>query len=306
MIIVLVCIFVPKSDMFSITTFKKSYNYVTTVDSENELMEVLIYLSDKNISMTNEEKIINSNIYDKNTTDTIEVKLSKITDMDFKQEIKGKGYNLFSFIFILPKISSSEEIELKMNEAILQLNLISYDINLEIGSFYYMCIKEIGSNYLSISKLKPIVNVINYNKTLVGLDMSFYNNTNKTIMINKIKVLENGIYVSNHDIKKLEKEISSNEQIDNILGYKYDYKTNDSFNDLSSNNLSLEITNINNEFIIPIKYDTDYPISSCGIMIEFIIDGKNEKLYFDDFLFFKDNELSYPSEKIIIKQYENY
>ena len=298
---------ISKENDVSITTFKKSYNYLTTVDEENEEMEVLLYITNKNASLTDINKINNCKLYDDESE--INLLIKKITYLDYSQNIKGDIFHLFSFVFELPKISTNisdnntDCVEVKMKTARLQLNLNNYDIDMGIGSFYYASVPSIGNENLSISKLKPIVNMVNTNKTLVGLNIGFTNNTNKELIINKITFLENGIYASTNNIKKNELEFQSSEDISKILGYKYNCLDTDE-NKIEDTYLVLD-ANETVEYIVPIKYETEYPVSSCGIMINFSIDGVSQKLYFDDFLFFKDNTISYPSNNIEILKYDD-
>lgn len=291
----------------SVTTFKKSYNYLTTINDDNEEMEVLLYITNEKASFTDINKINNCKLYDDDTE--ININLSKITNLNYSQNINGSVFHLFSYIFSLPKIKSStidnlkENYEVKMEKAFLLLGLNNYDINVEIGSFYYLLVEELGNKDLSISKLKPIVNIVNTNKTLVGLNIGFTNNTNKELLINKIELLENGIYISSKDIKENTEDFQSSEEISKLLGYKYNcLDTSDSIiEDVYLVLDSKEIT----EYIIPIKYKTNYPINSCGLMVTFTLDGIYQTLYFDDFLFFKDNTITYPSNNITILEYED-
>ena len=89
----------------SVTTFKKSYNYLTTINDDNEEMEVLLYITNEKASFTDINKINNCKLYDDDTE--ININLSKITNLNYSQNINGSVFHLFSYIFSLPKIKSS-------------------------------------------------------------------------------------------------------------------------------------------------------------------------------------------------------
>ena len=54
---------IKKEDTFDITLFKKSYSIITS-GSNDSYLEVLFYVSDKNVSFVRNDKILSSSISD--------------------------------------------------------------------------------------------------------------------------------------------------------------------------------------------------------------------------------------------------
>ncbi len=287
---------------FKVTTIEKTNNYLVTkedCEKNKDLIELIIYTSKKNVSITNINKI--TKVYLESDDMTISLKPQSIIDLNYKQSFFDEKFYMFSYLFKIDGINA-EEYVINMEKAYLYLNTQNYNVKLLIGSFYYEKIEDIGNSVLSISKLKPIVNTINSNKTLIGLDIMFANYTKDEIKIKEIVALDASISFSHKESIIVTEDIQSNDNISKILGYYYDYEKKEEDEEL---NMILGAQSYV-EMVIPVKYINNYPVYGCGLKIIFEFLETEYSLYFDDYNFFLDNTFVIDESKVRIDTYEDY
>lgn len=290
------------NENIQLTTFKKSYSIVTDNSSPQESLEVLIYISEKDTAFTEESTFKSTGLCDKSKNNYLSMSLEKITDMKYSQQIKNNKFHMFSYIFSI-SFDTNDLFEFDLEEAYLELKNLDNTYLIGIGSFYYYKVPYYGAKHnLSISQLKPIVNKISMNNSLVGIILEINNQTLEQVTIKNIKVLKSGINVSNKDIKKITNDYNSNVLISDILGYSYNYHdTNDVTNIIYEDEIS---PNQKQKYIIPLKYHNDYLINSLGLVIEYEIKNKEGCFYFDEFTFFQDNIIMAQEKDIEIYTYD--
>ena len=305
--IFIVCfsLYMTRGNVFHITTIKKTYSLVSNY-KENENFEVLLYISDKKAYAVNIDKISECKITDKEGNESIAVKIVSITDKYEAMKINNNKYFLYSFIFNVD-LKTDSDLSFEIKDALLVMKYPNFEqdvIEVSIGNFYYYKIPyygDIGEN-LVISKIKPLVNYIGYNKSLAGIDFQFYNQINNDIVINKIEVLNGDVVIGKNDICIIDEDFSSGENIDNILGYNYDYYDNASDN--GNYNIVIKSGEIK-EVLFPLKYSKEVIVDQLGLIIHYSINGESFKVYYDDFVFFKQTSIKINADNLEIKTYEH-
>lgn len=286
-----------------VTTFKKSYSIITDNSADKEILEVLFYISDKDTGFTKEDTFKSVAICDKYKNNYLLIDLEKITDMNYSQQIKNNKFHMYSYIFAI-SLDTNDTFEFDLQEAYVELKDIDNTYLIEIGSFYYYKVPYYGTKHnLSISKLKPIVNQIAMNKSLVGLIIEINNQTLEEVKITNIKLLKSGINVSYKDVKSITGEYNSNMLMSDILGYDYSYyeNTTDVINVINVNAVK---RNQKEQYIIPLKYHNNYLINSIGLIIEYEIKNEKGYYYLDEFTFFQDNIIMAQEEDVEIYTYD--
>lgn len=301
LVIFLLIVFVSTSnDTFKITTIKKAYNLVSAYDEE-ESMEVGVLVNSKKTHSTNTKYISSALIESKTKGDCLNLELVSITDEDTSYVIENEKYYLYMFNFNIP-FKTSEDFSLEIENAVLKLNYSLSTISLDIGSFSYYKVPYIGDkdNNISISKLKPLVNERNKNKTLVGIQLGIKNEQENEITIRRIVPLDLNITFSPLEIKEVNEVYESSSDIKRLLGYDYVLENKEIMMDEIDLKILPESQKI---LIIPIKYINDYSISKVGFYIEYECNGKKGVYYFDNFLFFTSSLINIDS--LHIMTYEN-
>ena len=290
-------------DTFEVMTIPRSYSYVSTYSDQDE-MDVYVYVSTKNSYLTKKEYVSNAFICSNKTGDILNVKLLDITDCENKKKIYNHNFYLFKFSFDI-SFNTTTEYELSIKDAVLTLDYNSKEVNLELGSFYYYKMPYYGdsTNHLTITSLKPILGYIEENRTVSGFRIGLRNNSSKKIRIVDVKLLDPNIYPSLREVKIVDDE-NGIETMSSILGYNYNLKSKE----VETSDLDLEINkNDNINIVIPIKYIEDYPINSFGFIISYTEEGSEEviKYYYDDFIFFNSIQETYEESKLKISTYDN-
>lgn len=310
-LILIVCVLVSIvfiEEKVDVTVVPKAYSFVSTYYETDEI-EVLVYVSSKKSFLTKENNIKNAYIINDLETDSIKLDFKRVRDRNYKTNILGEKFYLYSFIFDIPFVVN-EETELSINNAKLSIEYPNYNVNLDLGSFYYYKVPYYGDYYdkLSIAKLKPTIGYINGNKTISGINIKLSNNTDKDMVIKSFKILDNNIYPSVNDIKTIDKTISSLETISSVLGYKYELVSDVSVYSIETDLLIPANESI--EYIIPIKYLNEYEIDNVGFIISYDLENSTSsdysKLYYDNFLFFTDPNQIVDETKLVVSTYENH
>lgn len=286
-------------ESFNIITFKKAYSIIMDSNKDN-LLEILLFINNKNVSFLDKDKLENIYIADENEDILVKFLPVNIVDREYMQEIKGSNYNLYSYIFrFSDEIENSQE--LSIDKAYFNVTCCDNDMKIEIGSFYLFNIPYYGStNDISISRLKPLVNKINNNETLLGFGIEINNKEKEEIVINNIKLLNNSVIASLNDIISIN-DFNTNDNIKDVLGYDFDYKKTD----LITNNINIEIDKETKSYLfVPLKYIYDYVINSLAIEITYLINETEYKIYLDQFTFFVNEIISSPAYEVKIYTYD--
>lgn len=297
--VTIISILTKKKEDFYLTTIPKSYCFVTDNKTSKEL-EAMVYVTTKSSFITDQEKITNAYIESRNRLDKLKIYLKSISDCNISKVINKKIYYLFSFVFTLPQVDATNY-DLCINDAILLLECINDEIEIKLGSFYYYKIPYFGdeSENLSISKLKGIVNYVNANKTLVGLVLGLRNNSKDDIKITSIEIFDKTIYPSMGDVKLVDEDVSSSDNLSGLLGYDYNiYKEEDK--------LEKEIVIYKDEvvnYLIPLKYNKDYIIDSASMVINYKLNNKEYSYYLDNITLFTDFNLTIDESMLEVLTY---
>lgn len=291
---------IKKDDSFDVTLFKKSYSLVSN-DNSNSYLEVLFYVSDKNVSFVRSDKISYSSISDKNKDNLIELKPINVIDRKYTQVIKDKKFHLYSFVF-LPVTKANDEFVFELSEAYLNINNSDNEYQFLIGSLYMRKVPFYGSkDEVSLSNLKALVGYLDKNKTIIGIGIELNNFSNKNIVIKNFELLRSGLCASNKDIIVNPKEYDYNQDIDDLLGYQYNiFETgiiDTAFNE------EIE-SNSKKKFFIPLKYQNYYSVNSLGMIITYEVNNDLRKMYIDEFVFFKDNSIVTRYDEVILYTYD--
>jgi len=293
---------VPKT--VQVTTFKKSYSYVSKYQ-ENEEIIINVYINQLDSYITQGENIESSYITDNNNEDHIILNLKKVNNCQEKISLNKDEFHLFQYIFDIEFLTDSD-FSLEIDNAYLCLEYAQDDfIKIGIGSFSFYKVEGFGSEDLSIARLKGVVNTVNNVKTLVGIAINFKNNNTIDLTITNIIPLVLKVETSNNDVKKLNSfNYNSGDTIKSILGYEFNpYQSNSSDIDLN-----LQINDLEDDYyIFPLKHQNIYPVNKVGFIVEYEIDNIKKKMYFDDFTFFTSSKYSKNEiNKLIYYTYENY
>ena len=291
-------------DTFEVMTVPRSYSYVSTY-TDNDEMDVLVYVSSQNSYITKKENIKNAYVTSSDENNTMKVDLIDIQNMNNNVKIYGHYFYLYKFSFDIP-FKTTSEYELSINDALLMIDYGTREIAITLGSFYYYKMPYYGDldNDLVITSLKPVIGYIGDNKTVSGIRIGLRNNALVDITICDIKLLDPNIYPSLGEIKVIDNTFGGLESMSSILGYNYEIKPKEK----EEGEVSLKISkNKEIEIVIPIKYLEDYPINTLGFIISYKESGNSEiiKYYYDDFVFFNSMKETYDESKVVINTYEN-
>lgn len=284
------------SKAFKVLSIQKTYNYVNTYDEIGEL-DIDLYINNKNAFIL--ERKSAGNCYLKSENESLEIKLLNIIDKDESIKFNGESYYLYKFKFNIP-LKTDSDIEFSFLNANLEMNYPEEVIELNIGSFYYLKVKSIGDsqNKLLLPKIRPIVNSINNNKTLVGLNIAFENLKDDEITITNVKLLTANSVLSSEEYLEIEEDYSSSESINTILGYNYDLEY------LEESNITFKVDD-SKEFIFPVKYKNNYIIDKAGILIEYKVNGNLYRYYINEFLFFSATKFNINESNYKVNSYGN-
>lgn len=289
------------SKTIKVTTFEKGYNYVSKYH-ENEEVIIDIYLSSKNTYITNINNINECFIEDKNKENLIKLKLSNIINKNIVS-LNNNTFYQYQFIFNID-IKTESFYEVLLSDAYLNINYLENDnIRIKIGSFSYYKIPHTNdeNNFLSLSRVRAIVNEIDNIKTIVALDLGIKNNTNHDIEIIEIRPLDVSLQASYGDVINTEGlSYYPSDDLKSILGYEYSFSFN---NDAQA--LSIELAKgCNLYYLFPLKYKFSYAINDVGFIIKYELDGQIYNFYFDDFIYFSNT--NYNNDEINKLQYYIY
>lgn len=286
-----------KIDTVKITTIKNAYSFVSK-EKEDEYISIPIFINSKNNYYINKEKIESSSLVDDNEENLVKLDLQETVLLKEYLKIDDEKFYLYNF-----KFKIVEENSLQLRKVYLKIDYISEIVKIDIGSFSYYKVPFYGENdeIISLTNLKAIVNDYENSKSVVGVIVGIKNNSKKNIELTNVLPLEINYCPSMSEIVEVDKIPESNEKIDNILGYKYDYIN---LNENISNYINIESGAVK-YFLVPIKKIGNYVSSDFGIEINFIYEGEMRKMYIDDFLYFS-NSTNIKYKDLEVLTYENH
>ncbi len=279
----LILVVLKPSPTLKLTTVKKAYSYVSSFQEE-EKIQVNILINDLNDSITNIEKYSALSISDKNHHNELVLDLEEVTYQGEITTIDHESFYQYSYQFIV-LLKTDDKFLLEIEDAYLCMNYRNIDITLAIGSFSYYKVPYFGDDkaYISISKLKPIVNDYQEEKVLVGIVMGITNQTNQKIIIQKITALDLNLQFYSADFMVIQNEVFSNSNISTLLGKNYSlHGTNDHNEEI----LLVISPNTKVDYLLPITYHGAFKTNKMGFLIEYRIGEEQNTLYYDEFLFF--------------------
>lgn len=288
------------SPTIKLTTIKKAYSYVSCYQDE-EKMKVNLLINDLDTAITNKEKYSSITISNRTHHDEIMIELEEIIYQEKVTIINDETFYQYSYHFNIP-LKTEDKFLLEIEEAYLCMHYRNIDINLAIGSFSYYKVPYLGDerDYISIAKLKPIVNEYNEEKILVGVVMGINNQTKQTIIIKRVVALDLNLQFYNDDIIILQEDVLSSSNISTLLGKNYTFHSN-YYHDEGVLLIIPPNTTVN--YLFPIKYLSDLKTNQVGFSIEYDILEEQNTLYYDEFLFFTTKENHIPVLEILT--YEN-
>lgn len=271
------------------TTFKKSYNYVSEISEEEEII-ILLSLNQADSFVTQKESIDSCYITDKNENNKRQLILSSI---EFYRliELKDEQYYEYKYSFRFNIEANCEE-DYLIDDAYLILNIVDENpIKINIGNFNYYKVNKIQDDQnIRISKIKGVVNTVNNRKRVVALNIRIENNTNQELKTKRIEIFNNNIMIDGDKSVVLENDISHSRDINELIS-DYDYL------EITSSELMHEISaNHNLDLLVPIVYKQDIVSNEFGFSIIYEIDSVEYKYIYDDFLYF-DN-INYEEKQI--------
>lgn len=296
-----------KEEMVKLTIVKDAYSFLSTYEETDELI-LPIYISNEKNSFVTKENINSAAITDENEENLLKLKIENIEKCNYKVSINDEKFQCYLFKFNIV-VNSNAFDYFAIDKAFLKLDYSNEVVKLNIGSFSLKKIKSYTDNnrFISITNLKGIINDIKYatiyKKDIVAIGIGIRNNTNKNIKIINIKPLDCNYQSSLKEMKFVESLPSSDEKINNILGYDYNFYEDYYYNEF--NEFILQ-SNEKNFILLPLKKVADNFANSFGLEISFCFEDDIEKIYtiyLDDFLFFSSkNEYS----EYEILTYENH
>lgn len=299
MVIVLLIVFVPKSQALDYTSFPKNYNYLEN-DGDIEI-EFPIFYSEKENILIQKENVNDSLLTSKDESIIVPLNIESIT---YQEAIVLKEKTFYKYLYKFTfKAKELNDHTILIPDA--YLKIIYKDtkaLKFHLGSFSYYQEESFNTsnNDLRITYLKGIVNEINGEKRVVAIDLKIANNTNKTLVLNSMNIYDQNINVSHSLIKEVDYDLASNELISNVIA-------NYSYREIDTSSYSLELEPYEEKhLVIPLGYKDDVVVNEFAFRISYLKDEEENSYYLGKFLFFEEtryteNELA----KMIVYRYDH-
>ena len=266
-----------KFDDINIMSVQNEYNLV--INSNDDSMSVPIYFSNKKSFLTNKKSIEKVElINDQNTM------LVSLDSIEYTETIKYDEQKFYEFIFNI-KFDQYDDFNepLFMSGVVLKATYTNgEDIDYQIGNLNIYINKNEIENSMTVRRLYAVTNDVSLTETIVGINFSFYNPTDKDITINSIKT-KNKFYELDYMNYK-DDLIGSKEALTSVFdNYSYTAKQ------IENGQMSLTIKpNEEVSLFIPLKYLNGIKyLDRLPFFIEYEIDSVNKKMVIDDFQFMK-------------------
>jgi len=259
----------------NILSFTKNYARLMT---ESETITIPLYIDSDDSFITEKNNITNSRISD--DLNEISVEIIAIRNDESISLYKNKEY--YNYFFEIGfDWTNLENLNFTLDNAQLSLTYKNgEEFKFNIGNMSLSFISINPSNYLDISNLSGIVNEVENEKYLVGLNLKLLNLSNNEIRINQISTNADFIKFDLKNVQETQVSYDSNYDFNLIIpGY-------DHFEMLEEKSFVLDD---NYYLVIPIVYDKEFiKINRFPLFIEYEYNNQVQLLVIDDFLFFNE------------------
>ncbi len=173
-----------KYDDVPILSVKHEYNMVFT--SKDDCLDIPLYIGRNNTFISNYEEIESTSISNMNYT-----LISYLESVEMGSKIKYNNQDYYEFIFSLSLSSYDDYNEpIFLSDGLFNINYKNGErLSFKIGNLsLFFNTGIINYNDLIIMKLNAVMNEVDYLETIVGINLSLYNNTNDDVTLNKIEI----------------------------------------------------------------------------------------------------------------------
>lgn len=277
-IVVIVFIWYFNNQMVKVTTVKESYNML--VNGKAPHLDINLYVNQKDSYITNLDKISSCYIHSYHNEEVYQVSISDISIIN-QTSIKKENYYVYNY-GVNFKVNIEEDLIIK--EAYLSLNYNnSKSLDIMIGSISIYQGDVLKDSDVSLSCMKAITSKVNNQIAIEAIIVKL--SASKEVTIKNIECLDCNIVTRK------------------MMECNYDNTNNlaDISNLSSCNSYTFDGTM---ELAIKIDYLYKYEINSFPLKIEYMVDGKEECLFIDNFTFFINNERSVKISDLTIYEFE--
>lgn len=255
------------------------YSYVLA--GEEDVMEPLTFTikCSRNDTMYFDKSLINTvYLYDQTTQDSYQVLIDEINLQEDKFYYQNDGYYDYQLKIKIPFKTSSQ---IQLTNFYLRLEYQNDEkLNFKMGSLAFIFDNDSYQNNFLISNLKGIINEINNQKTLVGINLKI-ESKQEMLTLNSIETISSKVKTNLQETKIISSELNFNDDITEILGKDYDlFKPN------NQDELNLVLNNNTNLFV-PLIYNEYCQIKVLGLIINYTIADKQFSQLIYPFKFFE-------------------
>lgn len=263
-----------KQDM--ILFLEKNYNISSNIN-EVDYLNINLYISNKKSYVVDKNQLISCYLKDNNDS-LIELELIEINYNNIQMEYNDTEFYEFSFKFkILFKTSIG--IEWYFNNAILNLNY-NGNKSYEVSIGHCSLIKFLDNDsHLSLTNIKSLLSNYKNNDYASGLLIGLRNNSNNTIILNKVEIL-NDIINPGESIRQLEDFPNNTDHI-SVAGYHFIETVKGD----GIINFSLNTDDVVYLFI-PFYYEKLYVSTSFPVRINYKLNNNDYCYVVSDFIYF--------------------
>jgi len=293
---VLVSIYLIKNkyDKVEILSLKQEYNLI--FENSEDTINIPLYFKRDNSYLSRNSQIESVSL--SNSSTTLKGKLRSVTTGS-TATYKDNTYYEFIFSVSFPLYDDFSEplflSDCNFNIKYQNGNTLSFDI----GNVNVLFNTNINNRSdIKIVSLSAVTNEVNNILTIVGINISLNNISNKEVILNSIKI-NNKYYELDYMNYKLDK-IDSKKVL--VEDEQYSYYMNSINNGVMNLNIS---RGSKIEIFIPLKYLSNiYSVNNIPLYIEYEIDGEHQEYIQDDFTFFnRINPLSLYEVKSYVYSY---
>ncbi|MCK9537030.1 MAG: hypothetical protein M0R05_05580 [Bacilli bacterium] len=285
----------------TVSTIPKAYNCVSLIGEDDSITFEIF--ADTKKSFIGEAENITETYLANEEGERLKLKITAIELASDEIIINKKRYHLFYFTFKIDFYPATQ-FSFEIDSALLTINYRSDAmIQINIGSFSYYKFTSFVTAFLSVGKLKGLVNEIDGCKTLAAVEIGLSNNTECDLIITEIIPLDLNVAFSSSDrILSIDLNYRFDDEIELLLGYPYQF-TPPGSSVFTYRLAAGEKVN----FLIPLKYYRLLALNKLGFIIEYTVGGNAYQLIYDDFTFFNTRELSHKTlEALVLYTYENH
>jgi len=288
-IIALLIPFKVKDD--KILYIKRNYNLTSFID-RNDYLSIEVFVNNKKSYFIDKKQITHSYLTDNELSSIIDIQIEDIINNDYELKYENEKYYSYTLIFkILFKSDSFLEWYIDDTRLMIGYNG-NKEYDLEIGNFSLIKL-EPSNNIITISGVNPLISEINNNQYLTGLVLGIRSIKDEQLVIEKIKIMNQDIFVGNN-VSQIDC-LPSSHNFNDVLGYEY-------INQLPGDGVvNYTITNESKYFIIPLYYEELLIVNSFPIEITIRKNNEEFKYYYSGVPYYdvitetiiKDNILIY-------------